>query len=263
MSDVLPELSRPAPAPTWRDQLAGWAETLDLSPARLIGGALVLAVVGFLGWRLLAPPPTPPEMRLPFVSTTGAAPTASPGAASPGEAGTAGAAGSAVPARDGAATSSTTGDEVVVHVAGAVARPGVQHLPAGSRVVDAVEAAGGAAPDADQSRINLAALLDDGQQVYVPRLGEAGGGAAAAPGGAGAGARGGDGGDGDGAEQIVNLNTADVDQLEALPGVGPAVAQAIVDHREQNGPFATVDQLLDVRGIGEAKLADLRERVTV
>jgi competence protein ComEA len=263
MSDDLPELSRPAPPPTWRDRLTGWAETLDLSPTRLIGGAVALAVVGFLGWRLLAPPPTPPEMRLPFVSTTGGAPGAAP---EPGAAAEA-AAGAPALGVGGAPTSAATGGdglggaEVVVHVAGAVAKPGVQHLPAGSRVVDAVEAAGGAALDADQSRVNLAALLEDGQQVYVPRLGEAGGGAGPAPGAAGGGGAAGSGSSG--AEQIVNLNTADVDQLDSLPGIGPAIAQAIVDHREQHGPFASVDQLLDVRGIGEAKLADLRERVTV
>jgi competence protein ComEA len=255
MSDVLPDLPRPARPEAWRDRLAGWAESLDLSPARLVGGAVMLAMVGFLGWRLLAPPPTPPEMRLPFVSTTG--PAAAPGEA-PEAASSAGAAGSAG-SDDAASTTVPDGAELVVHVAGAVARSGVQRLPAGSRVVDAVEAAGGAAADADPSRINLAAPLEDGQQVYVPRLGEVGGGAGVGPGGAGGGA----GGAGAGAESVVNLNTADVDQLDALPGVGPAIAQAIVDYRDQNGPFATVDQLVEVRGIGDAKLADLRDRVTV
>jgi competence protein ComEA len=254
MSDVLPDLPRPARPEAWRDRLAGWAESLDLSPARLAGGAVMLAMVGFLGWRLLAPPPTPPEMRLPFVSTT--APNATPGGA-PEAASPAGAAG----ADDAASTTVPEGAELVVHVAGAVARSGVQRLPAGSRVVDAVEAAGGAAADADPSRINLAAPLEDGQQVYVPRLGEVGGGAGAGPGAAGGGAGGGGAGAGD--ETVVNLNTADVGQLDALPGVGPAIAQAIVDHRDQNGPFATVDQLVEVRGIGDAKLADLRDRVTV
>jgi competence protein ComEA len=254
MSDVVPELPRPARPPTWRERLAGWAESLDLSPARLVGGAVVLAVVGFLGWRLLAPPPTPPEMRLPFVSTTAAGP--GPGV------GLDAAPSSAIGDPGDAAGGAAEGDgdsEVVVHVAGAVATPGVQRLPAGSRVVDAVDAAGGAAADADQTRINLAAPLEDGQQVYVPRVGELGGGAGA-PGGGGA--AGGEGA-GDGPAAVVDLNTAGVDELDALPGIGPAIAQAIVDHRDQNGPFASVDQLLDVRGIGEAKLEDLRDRVTV
>jgi competence protein ComEA len=252
MSDVLPDLPRPARREAWRDRLAGWAESLDLSPARLVAGAVMLAVVGFVGWRLLAPPPTPPEMRLPFVSTTAVAPGGSPGAA-------------ASPAGanpdDAASTTAPEGAELVVHVAGAVTKPGVQRLPPGSRVVDAVEAAGGTAADADPSRINLAAPLEDGQQVYVPRLGETGGGAGAAPGTAGGGAGAASAGAGD--VSVVNLNTADLGQLDALPGVGPAIAQAIVDFRDQNGPFATVDQLLEVRGIGEAKLADLRDRVTV
>lgn len=252
MSDVLPDLPRPARPEAWRDRLAGWAESLDLSPARLVGGAVVLAVVGFLGWRLLAPPPTPPEMRLPFVSTTAVAPGGAPeAAASPAGAGP----------DDAPSTSVPEGAELVVHVAGAVARSGVQRLPAGSRVVDAVEAAGGTAADADPSRINLAAPLEDGQQVYVPRLGEVGGGVGAGTGAVGGGA--GAAGAGAGGESVVNLNTADVGQLDALPGVGPAIAQAIVDYRDQNGPFATVDQLVEVRGIGEAKLADLRDRVTV
>ncbi|HEV7762284.1 MAG TPA: SLBB domain-containing protein, partial [Acidimicrobiales bacterium] len=157
MSDVVPEVPRPARPEAWRDRLAGWAESLDLSPARLVGGAVVLAVVGFLGWRLLAPPPTPPEMRLPYVSTTAGAPGAAPAAAS--GAGSGGSGPSDDPGSAPATTGAGDGAEVVVHVAGAVTTPGVQHLPAGARVVDAVGAAGGAAPDADQSRINLAAPL--------------------------------------------------------------------------------------------------------
>jgi competence protein ComEA len=255
MSDVLSDLPRPARPESWRDRLAGWAESLDLSPARLVGGVVVLAVVGFVGWRLLAPPPTPPEMRLPFVSTTAADPGAGPG--SPGSSPSPSLPGSepAPPSRGG----SRGAGEAVVHVAGAVEAPGVQRLPAGSRVVDAVEAAGGTVPDADPSRINLAAPLEDGQQVYVPRLGEVAGGAGSGGGGAGSGSAGGD----PGADAVVNLNTAGVDQLDALPGIGPAIARAIVDHRDRNGPFAAVDELLDVRGIGDAKLADLRDRVTV
>lgn len=244
MSQVLPELPRPPRPETWRERLAGLAESLDLTPARLAGGLVALAVVGFVGWRLLAPPPPPPEMELPFASSTSV-----PAAA-----------GSAAGASPSPSSSSVPDSgTVVVHVAGAVVSAGVEELPAGSRVVDGVDAAGGALPEADLAKVNLAAPLEDGQQVYVPRLGEVVGGAVAG-GGGGAGG-GGAGADGD--SEIVDLNTADVDQLDALPGVGPAIAQAIVDHRESNGPFTSVDDLLDVRGIGEAKLADLRDRVAV
>jgi competence protein ComEA len=271
MSDAVPEpsdvsevpgvfeLPRPAAPASWRDRLAGWAESLDLSPARLVGGLVLLAALGFAGWRLLAPPASPPEAHLPFVST----PPTGPGAA----AGSPGAAGAGAPGADPSGSmpgSTVAADGVVVDVAGAVGKPGVQHLPAGSRVVDAVDEAGGAAPDADLARINLAALLEDGQQVYVPRLGEVGGGAASAPvGGAGTGSGAAGGGPAGGAGQIIDLNRATADELDALPGVGPAIAQAIVDYRDQHGPFATVDDLLDVRGIGEAKLEDIRPRVHV
>ena len=140
---------------------------------------------------------------------------------------------------------------VVVHVAGAVARPGVQRLPAGSRVIDAVDAAGGLLPEADAGRVNLAAELVDGTQVYVPVMGESppvplGGGAA-----------------GPDAGGLVDLNIADLDTLDALPGIGPATATAIIEHRERNGPFASVEGLLEVNGIGEAKLAQLRDLVRV
>ncbi|WP_436792709.1 helix-hairpin-helix domain-containing protein [Actinospongicola halichondriae] len=137
---------------------------------------------------------------------------------------------------------------VVVHVAGAVVAPGVQRLPAGSRVIDAVDAAGGLLPDADAGRVNLAAELADGTQVYVPAVGEA-----APPIGAG----------GTDSSGPIDLNIADATALETLPGVGPATAAAILDHRERNGPFVSVDGLLEVRGIGEAKLAQLRDLVRV
>ena len=140
---------------------------------------------------------------------------------------------------------------VVVHVAGAVVSPGVRRLPPGSRVIDAVDAAGGLLPDADAGRVNLAAELVDGTQVYVPAVGEVVP-AGNEPGGAGAS----DGG-------LVDLNIADADTLDSLPGIGPATAAAIIEHRERNGPFASVEGLLEVRGIGEAKLADLRDLVRV
>lgn len=157
-----------------------------------------------------------------------------------------------LPVIEPAAVTTTTAPPgpVVVHVAGAVVSPGVQRLPAGSRVIDAVDAAGGLRPDADAGRVNLAAELVDGTQVYVPAVGEA-----PPPGGTGATTPPGDG--------LVDLNVADAATLETLPGIGPATAAAIIDHRERNGPFASVDGLLEVRGIGEAKLAQLRDLVRV
>jgi competence protein ComEA len=152
---------------------------------------------------------------------------------------------------DAVTTTTEPPGPVVVHVAGAVVRPGVQRLPAGSRVIDAVDAAGGLLPEADAGRVNLAAELVDGTQVYVPAVGEVPPTAAAAD------ATGADGGG------LVDLNIADLDALDALPGIGPATATAIIEHRERNGPFASVEGLLEVNGIGEAKLAQLRDLVRV
>jgi competence protein ComEA len=250
MSVPSPELPRPVPARTWRQQLAGLAESFDLSPRRLLFGAVALACIGVVGWRLLAPPPPPAEMRLPF-----AQPSATGNGESDPSSDVGGDAGAA------ATDSTAVASEVVVHVAGAVVSPGVQRLPPGSRVIDALDAAGGALPDADLPRINLAAPLVDGQQVYVPKPGEQ------PPLAAGVGVPGGAGGPtGAGSSvpgALVDLNTATAEQLETLPGVGPATAAAIIAHRDQNGPFTAVDQLLDVRGIGEAKLEQLRDLVSV
>jgi competence protein ComEA len=149
------------------------------------------------------------------------------------------------------ATTTTTTGPVVVHVAGAVVAPGVHELPPGARVIDAVEASGGLTPDADPGAVNLAAALVDGSQVYVPRIGEVPPPQPAGPGGDEA------------AAGPIDVNTADAALLETLPGVGPATATAIIDHRERHGPFTSVDGLLDVRGIGEAKLAALRDLVRV
>ena len=149
------------------------------------------------------------------------------------------------------ATTTTTTGPVVVHVAGAVLAPGVHELPPGARVIDAVEASGGLTPDADPGAVNLAAALVDGSQVYVPRIGEVPPPQPAGPGG------------GEAAAGPIDVNTADAALLETLPGVGPATAAAIIDHRERHGPFTSVDGLLDVRGIGEAKLAALRDLVRV
>jgi competence protein ComEA len=257
MSVPTPELPRPLPARTWREQLAGLAESFDVSPRRLLLGAVALACIGVVGWRLLAPPPPPPEMRLPFAQPS----EAGSGGADPSSDSAGGDGGGAA----GSSTTATAATEVVVHVAGAVVSPGVRRLPPGSRVIDAVDAAGGALPGADLPRINLAAPLVDGQQVYVPKPGEELPVAAGAglPAGSGAAGTGGPlpGAPGPGA--TVDLNTATAEQLDTLPGVGPATAAAIIAHRDQHGPFTSVDQLLDVRGIGEAKLEQLRDLVSV
>jgi competence protein ComEA len=145
-----------------------------------------------------------------------------------------------------------------VHVAGAVVRPGLVRLPAGARVADAVDAAGGLRPDADLDRLNLAAPLTDGQRVWVPIVGQD-----APPEVDPSGGSGGGSGAGGGVPAIVDLNTASATELESLPGIGPATAQAILDQRHRVGRFRSVDDLLDVRGIGPSKLAALRDRVRV
>jgi competence protein ComEA len=142
---------------------------------------------------------------------------------------------------------------VVVYVAGAVARPGVYPVGAGARVADAVGAAGGTTPEADLDPLNLAARLSDGDRIFVPRKGQA------PPPVVGPGPTGG----GSTPSGPVNLNTATAEQLEALSGVGPATAHAIVTWRQQHGRFRSVQDLLQVRGIGPAKLESLRDQVTV
>lgn len=144
-------------------------------------------------------------------------------------------------------------DEVVVHVVGAVAVPGLVRLPEGSRVADAVEAAGGATADADLAAVNLARPLVDGEQVVVPVPGQV---AADPPAADGAG--GGAGGSG-----LVDLNRADVAALDELPGIGPVLAERIVEWREQHGRFTAVEELVEVSGIGPALLARVRDKVTV
>jgi competence protein ComEA len=136
--------------------------------------------------------------------------------------------------------------EILVHVAGLVRNPGVYRLHRGDRVVDAIAAAGGARAGTDLTTLNLAALLSDGEQVVV---GKAGGGPGP-PSGTSEGSVGGAGGGGPGGG-LVNVNTATLEQLESLPGIGPALGQRIVDYREEHGPFHTVDDLLNVSGIGD------------
>jgi competence protein ComEA len=149
------------------------------------------------------------------------------------------------------------GARVTVHVAGAVAKPGVYDLAGGARVIDAIEAAGGGAADADLNRLNLAAKVADGQRVLVQRVGEA------APAGSASGGGSGSGGGSADPSGLVNLNSATQAELEALPGIGPSLAGAIVTERERRGGFRSVNELRDVRGIGEKRFADLKDKVTI
>lgn len=140
---------------------------------------------------------------------------------------------------------------VVVHVVGAVRSPGLLRLPEGSRVIDAVERAGGAARNADLASVNLAAPLVDGTQVVVPfrrDSAHAGGGGGAPP--------------STGPTPPVSLSSATLEELDALPGVGPVTAQRILEYRAEHGPFASVDDLDAVPGIGPARIEQLRDLVT-
>ncbi len=211
-------LSRPAA----RERLHLLAESLPFEHPVL---ALVVAVglVGLAAFAFLRPEPPPVELSLPR--------------ADPAEALT-------------ASAGDTESSRLTVHAAGAVHRPGVYELDAGSRVADVLKAAGGTLPEADLDALNLAAPVTDGEKVLVLRRGEAAPVSAA-------------GGVASGPAAKVNLNTASAAELDALPGIGPATAEAIIRHREEKGRFRSVSDLLDVRGIGEAKLSQLRPLVTV
>jgi competence protein ComEA len=164
---------------------------------------------------------------------------------------------------DAPASSTTTtrpAVAIVVDVVGAVRRGGVVRLAAGARVIDAIDAAGGSTPEADLTRLNLAAALADGSRVAVPRVG------APVPGVDPAAVSGAPASATDGASSAgapVNLNTANAQQLDVLPGIGPATAATIIKDREAHGPFRSVNDLGRVRGIGDSKLEQLRGLVTV
>ena len=216
-----------------------------LLPSRLRGGrwapghrgavALVgVAVIAALLAGVILLRGRPVEVTAPVVTN--------PGATNPG------ATGSGATSPGGTASAPPSGT-VVVAVAGKVRRPGLVRLPIGSRVDDALRAAGGVAAGADPGLLNLARLLVDGEQVLVgvgpaPGSGPTPGGAPIAGG-------------------KVNLNTATVADLDALPGIGPVLAQHVVDWRTEHGRFASIDQLREVPGIGEAKYASLRDKVQV
>ncbi len=245
------ELLRPPPHSSWRDRIGAAAAGITVTRLLTTAGAVLLVAV--TAWWLLRSPAPPVERSLPSARSAGA------GVVSVGTATTVGSsvATTAAPAE---------ATEIVVQAAGAVTAPGVYHVAADARVVDVVSAAGGATAEADLQAVALAAKVTDGARVYVPRVGEtvaaAGSGSSGTDlGGSAVGATSGPGPPT--AANPLDLNQATELELEALPGVGPATAQAIIGYRTEHGPFVAVDDLLDVRGIGPAKLDAFRDLVRV
>lgn len=156
-----------------------------------------------------------------------------------------------------ASTPEPATDPVFVHIDGAVVAPGVYEMTGSlPRVNDAVMAAGGLAGDADTSALNLAAVLSDGEKIYVPRQGEvvAGQASSGAASGSDVGAS---------SSGVISINTATAEELDSLPGIGPSTAAAIVEDRERNGPFASPEDLMRVSGIGEGKFSKLKDQIRV
>jgi competence protein ComEA len=217
--------------------------------SRILASAfgVVVMVVGV--WWVVRVPPPPPEASIPFATTSVASNT--------------------IASNTDASSAISSSANITVYVSGEVVKPGVYVLLATARVIDALQAAGGATNQADLVVVNLAAPLVDAAQVFIPRMGStprvtlprphAGINLPIAGAGAGAGAVGG----ATSTAGIVDINSATISDLDALPGVGPSTAQAIIDYRVANGPYASVDDLLNVRGIGPSKLAAMRARVRV
>lgn len=231
-------------------------------PARAVTSAASVLVVCIGAWWLLRAPAPPLENSLPMASAVAAATNSFDGAP--------------LLSVDVSSTgvSPLVAGLITVHVVGAVVNPGVYSLPAGSRVVDAVDLAGGVEAGADTENVNMAFPLADADQVFIPMRSARGtssprttvpvvrtperttgtprGSASASPSPPSSSAGG-----------LVNVNTADAAALEELPGVGPATAKAIVDHRAANGPFASVEDLKKVKGIGDSKFEALRPFVAL
>ncbi|MFE6293917.1 helix-hairpin-helix domain-containing protein [Streptomyces sp. NPDC057866] len=233
-----------------RERLPWWVQTrCGLEPRSLAALAVVLVVAacaaGGFYWAGRPEAVRAPEVVgvAPVVATS---PSSVPSASAPASA--------SVP---GSAASGGGSAKVVVDVAGKVRRPGVLTLPAGSRVADALRAAGGVRAGADLTGLNRARVLFDGEQVLVGVPGAVGAAAGGGPAGGGGGAAAGTGGDG----VPLSLNTATVEQFDSLPGVGPVLARRLVEHRSEHGGFRSVEELREVDGIGERRYADLQPLV--
>lgn len=230
------------------DRTPVWVQTrIGLEPRALAALTVVLVVAaGLAGGYFWAGRPEP--VRAPELVR------AAPAAAAPAVS-----VGSATRAGPGPGPGSGAGGaRVIVDVGGKVRRPGVLTLPAGSRVVDALRAAGGAKPEADLTGLNRARVLFDGEQVLVGLPGTPAGGSGL---GSGGGSSSGGGAGGGGPAVPLSLNTATVEQLDTLPGVGPVLARHIVDHRAEHGGFRSVGELREVNGIGERRFAELERLV--
>ena len=160
---------------------------------------------------------------------------------------------------EGSSSKASAAAEVYVDVDGAVVSPGVYRLKDGARVAQAIDAAGGLAPEADVTGLNRASKVVDGQKIYVPTVGEQQASIAEAGVDGGASASSGV----SGATSLVNINTASAEELQTLSGIGPSMAQSIIDERTKNGAFASVDDLMRVSGIGEQKLAKIKDCICV
>ncbi len=214
------------------------ADRLGVSVAAVVLGVLGVAAAAFGGWWALRPPAgLDPAEILPMAGTV------------------------SIPAPAPLPPAAPEPAVLVVDVVGAVVRPGVHELPASSRVADAIAAAGGFTAEADRIRLNLAEPLADGSRVWVPAFGETSGPdlVPVVTGSSGIGA----GGVAQAGSGPVDINAADAASLESLPGIGPSLAEAIVEHRRRNGPFGSVDELIEVSGIGPVKLEQIRPRATV
>jgi competence protein ComEA len=228
------EPRRPPPDPSWRERLADAAQRLgvDVSAGRIALAALAVVVAVVVALYVLRP-----------WASSSAPDDALPRASEPAS-------------RTAPAPTSTTLGQIVVQAAGAVSKPGVYTIASSARVNDLIAAAGGFGPDADPDQVELAATLSDGERVYVPKVGETPPVASGSRSGTAS-------GDSNAPRTPIDLNHASVAELETLPGIGPALAQAIVDYRSAHGAFQSVDDLGDVRGIGPAKLEQLRPLVKV